>query len=147
MMQAEVDMMSGILCAEERDYNTAFSYFYEAYETYRVGGHRYTTRALKYMLLAKTMDNKTDDVFALLNSGIDNKYMTPDIEAMRRVASANKNRSLVEFEKCLEEYDEQLVRDKIIKHHIKDLYSLLFESNLKKLVEPYSEVQLDYISK
>lgn len=41
----------------------------------------------------------------------------------------------------------ELVGDKIIKHHIKDLYSLLFESNLKKLVEPYSEVQLEFISK
>lgn len=104
MMQAEVDMMSGILCAEERDYNTAFSYFYEAYETYRVAGHRYATRALKYMLLSKTMDNKTDDAFSLLNSGIDTKFITSEIEAMRMVATANKNRSLVEFEASLDKF-------------------------------------------
>ena len=49
------------------------------------------------MLLAKTMDNKTDEAFQLLNSGIDSKFITSEIEAMRMVATANKNRSLVEF--------------------------------------------------
>ena len=72
-------MMSGILCAEERDYSTSFSYFYESYETYRIAGHKTAVRALKYMLLAKTMEGKMDDVFSLLSSGINSKYLTKDI--------------------------------------------------------------------
>ena len=49
------------------------------------------------MLLAKTMDGKMDEVISILNSGINAKFMTRDIEAMQMVAKANKEKSLVEF--------------------------------------------------
>ncbi len=131
MMQAEVDMMSGILCAEERDYNTAYSYFYEAYETYRISGHRYCTRSLKYMLLAKTMDNKTEEVFSLLNSGIDAKYITREIEAMKVVATANKNRSLVEFQDSLKQFKAGRPAPSLLRARTRQDHSTSYQRSLQ----------------
>jgi 26S proteasome regulatory subunit N6 len=35
MLQAEIDMMSGLISVDEKDYATAYSYFYETFEGYR----------------------------------------------------------------------------------------------------------------
>ena len=50
-------MQAGILHAEEKDYKTAFSYFYETLEGYASLEDPRAISALKYMLLCKVMLN------------------------------------------------------------------------------------------
>lgn len=67
LLQAQLDLQSGIVNADDKDYKTAYSYFFEAFE----GLGQYDTkdpralRALKYMLLCKIMMSLVSDVCSI----------------------------------------------------------------------------------
>ncbi len=51
------------------------------------------------------------------------------------------------FEKCKEAFRVELTDNPVIKRHFNFLYNTLLEDNLKKIIEPYSEVQIDHVAK
>ncbi|KAK9477964.1 hypothetical protein V1514DRAFT_332473 [Lipomyces japonicus] len=146
LMQANLDMQSGILHADDKDYKTAFSYFVEALDGYSSQEDQRATAALKYMLLSKIMLNLTDDINLILNGKLAQKYAGRDIDAMKAVASAHANRSLKEFEQALETYKTELSSDKIIRSHFSALYDTLLEQNLVRVIEPFSTVEISHVA-
>ena len=59
-MQASIDSMSGILHCEEGDYDTAHSYFLEAFEQLdQLDDRKSSLPCLKYMMLCRTLDALT----------------------------------------------------------------------------------------
>lgn len=147
ILQAELDCQSGILNAEDKDYKTAFSYFYESFEGFNSQSDERAIVVLKYMLLTKIMLNLIDDVKTILNNKNVIKYQSKDIDAMKAIATAYSNRSLKEFENALLAYSAELKSDPIIKNHFNALYDNLLEQNLLKIIESYSVVELSHISK
>ncbi|RKO92793.1 hypothetical protein BDK51DRAFT_36147 [Blyttiomyces helicus] len=146
LMQAALDMQSGILHAEEKDYKTAFSYFYETLESYSSQDDSRAILALKYMLLCKIMLNLSEDVHAIINGKLALRYAGSDVEAMRAVASAHQNRALVEFEAALAKYNDELQNDPIIRSHLGALYDNLQEQNLLRIIEPFSRVEIAHVA-
>ena len=147
-LQAGLDMQSGMLHAEDRDFNTSYSYFIEAMEGYSsLDDGEKATAALQYMLLCKIMLNNVDDVNNLLGSKQAQKYASPRLEAMKAVARAHSNRSLEEYEKALSDYRYELGSDTFIRNHLRKLYDAMLEQNLIKVIEPFSRVELDHIAK
>lgn len=146
-LQAALDQQSGILhAAEERDFKTAYSYFYEAFEGYDSIDSPKAIIALKYMLLMKIMLNTADEVHAIISGKLALKYSGPEIEAMKSIATASHKRSLADFQKTLVTYKVQLKDDPIVSAHLKTLYDNLLEQNLCRIIEPFSKVQVQHIA-
>lgn len=123
-LQAQLDLQSGILHAEDKDYTTAYSYFFETFENMSSQDDPNALLALKYMLLCKVMLNmvrlaslsikavsnttaKPEDVTLLLSIKLATKYaQLRDVESMRAIARAHKNRNLADFEQALKDYQK-----------------------------------------
>lgn len=146
-MQAGLDLQSGILHAQEKDFKTAYSYFYEAFEGYdganlpvqAVGG-------LKYMLLSKIMLNEASDVSAVVSGKLALRYNGRDIDAMRAVANAYLHRSLAELHTALKDFAQELTADVAIVAHLDELQDSLLQQNLARIVEPFSCVEISHVA-
>ncbi len=145
-VQAGLDMQSGILHAEEGDYKTAFSYFYETFEGYNSLEDPRAEKALKYMLLCKVMLKQSEDVFSLISGKVALKYSSPAIEALKAIATANQNRSLGEFEEALKKYKDELGGDIVVRGHLASLYDGLLEANLARVIEPFEKVEIAHVA-
>ncbi|XP_025096617.1 26S proteasome non-ATPase regulatory subunit 11A-like [Pomacea canaliculata] len=146
-LQAALDMQSGVLhAADERDFKTAYSYFYEAFEGYDSIDSPKAVTALKYMLMCKIMLNLADEVHAIVSGKLALKYTGPEVEAMKSIAQASHKRSLADFQKTLSTYKNQLAEDPIVNAHLKTLYDNLLEQNLCRIIEPFSKVQVQHIA-
>lgn len=166
-LQASIDTMSGTIHTQEGDYNTAHSYFLEAFEQLdQLNAREQAVPCLKYMMLCRILDSlnkalklsakggvgaKSDrsevDISGMISGRQGVKYAGRDIEAMSAVASAASRRSLKEYEAVLNEYADELQNDLLIKHHLHLLQEQLLESNLIRIIEPYSCVEIEHIAK
>lgn len=144
--QGTIDLQSGILHAEEKDYKTAYSYFFEAFEAFNALEDPRAVFSLKYMLLCKIMVSQADDVAGIISSKAGLQYLGPDLDAMKAVADAHSKRSLKLFETALRDYKAQLEEDPIVHRHLSSLYDTLLEQNLCRLIEPYSKVEIAHIA-
>merc|ERR1712176_735638 len=68
-LQASIDTMSGTINTQEGDYNTAHSYFLEAFEQLdQINQEKQAIPCLKYMMLCKILDS-LNQVLALSAKG------------------------------------------------------------------------------
>lgn len=74
------------------------------------------------------------------------KYAGKDIEAMSAIANAASRRSLKEFESVTTMYPHELQEDLLIRHHLHILQEQLLESNLIRIIEPYSCVEISHVA-
>lgn len=146
-VQAEIDCLSGYIATEERDYSTGFSYFYEAFQGLtNLKDIIKAKQPLLYMIMCKILNKSNDDALSIINSKVCLAHQSPNIEAFKAIAIANKNKSVVEFEECIRKYQDVL-QDPLIKSHINYLYTQLLEDNIKKIIEPYSRVEIEHVAK
>ena len=145
-LQAQIDVNAGIIHAEEKDYKTAFSYFYEALENFDSINSPRGEDCVKYMLLTKIMMNNPDEVTSIINGKPGMRHQGAGLEAMRAIATAHQQRSLLEFETALSTHAAHLTADPIISNHLAALYDMLLQENICRIIEPYSVVETAHIA-
>merc|ERR1740120_133964 len=146
LLQADIDLWSGIISAREKDYRTSFSYFYEAFEAYNAGENDKAKTGMKYMLLSKIMQNRAAETSTIVNSKSGLKYASPEIDAMSAIATALQARALKQFEEVRAKYKQQIDEDPIIHFHLEDLNETLLEQNILRILEPFSHVEIAHVA-
>lgn len=145
-LQADLDAQSGALHAEERDFRTAYSYFYEAFEARAALGDARAPAALKHMLLSKIMAGESGDVPGLAASKAGMRFAGPGVDAMRAVAAAVGDASLAGLAAALEAHAAELAGDDVVARHLAALSDSLLAANLAKIVAPYSRVEVAHVA-
>lgn len=147
LLQARIDLWSGIVSSREKDFRTGFSYFYEGFEAFnQADSYQDAKTAMKYMLLTKIMMNLPHETGHIISSKNSLKYTGIEIDAMAAVAKAMEERSLKKFENVLAEYSAELSGDPIISYHLKDLNETLLEQNILRILEPFSRVEISHVA-
>jgi 26S proteasome regulatory subunit N6 len=146
-LQAEIDMHAGILSAQEKDFNLSYSYFYESFDVYNMlKRQQKALKAIQYMILSKIMSGSIDDVNNIVYGKQGQKYYGREIEALRGVEDAVRQKSVKLLKNCVDNYIDLFSKDTFMIHHLTDLQNELLEKNLIKIIQPYSVVEIEFVT-
>lgn len=147
LTQAALDMQSAILHAQDTDFKTAYSYFIEALDAFAAAKDPLGAQTLKYMLLCKIMMGSVDDIDGLVTGKLGQNYsLGRDVEAMKTVGEAYKQRSLKAFQAALHSHPTELGADPIVATHLNSLYDSLLQQNILRIIQPYSRIQVAHVA-
>jgi 26S proteasome regulatory subunit N6 len=149
VLQAQIDLMAGQLNCEEKDFTTAYSYFFEAFEAFDglKGGDDRALLTLKYMILSRIMNGAAQDVAQILSGKHGIKYSGESLNALKAISDAYKARSLEQFEEVRATFRNEFESNSLIHRNLEDLYETMLEQNLVRIIEPYSRVELSHVAK
>ncbi|KAF0266832.1 hypothetical protein FOG48_04017 [Hanseniaspora uvarum] len=170
LITAELDMLNGIIFCENKDYQTAYSYFYESFNSYyeeyikllnisndKTRSHNRIQQVklakiyeillslLKYMILCKIMANKVTEIESIytLQAYRDTFKETKELNFIKDIVKAYTDNSLLEFNKIL---SNSTIKDELILKHLNILYDMLLTNNLIKIIGPFDCIEIQHIS-
>lgn len=103
-------------------------------------------KCLQYMALSKILAGVPEDVNGLFSTKAGMKYIGVELDAIIAVSKAALAKSLDLFKSVITEHEAVLKGDHLISHHIDKLYEGMFESNLLKILSPYSAVEVAHVA-
>lgn len=153
-LQAKIDMHSGVLAAHEKDFDLSYSYFYESFDVYNLPQVKKPDEALKallYMIISKIMSNKLDEVNTVIYGKNQQKFLIDknnsiQIMALKEIEKCVREKNIKKLGEIVNQNKEVLLSDYFINHHLIILHDELLEKNLKKIILPYSVVEIKYIT-
>lgn len=147
-LQAQIDLLSGIYICDERNYSIASSYFIEALEGFTLDKmHVEACLSLRYLILSKIIARRWDEIGIVLKNKNTLRHLNDGIvKILFRVRDACGDRDLKSYSDILLKHSEELRSDPFICSHLQYLYDILLDSNIIKIIEPYSIVRIGFIA-
>jgi 26S proteasome regulatory subunit N6 len=99
------------------------------------------------MALCKVLAGLPEEVNSLFSAKNGMKYSGTELVAMSTIAKAAREKSLDAYKAAVLLHSATLTTDELISHHIDKLYDNMLESNLMKILAPYSAVQVSHVAK
>lgn len=158
-MQANMDLLNGIYLADERDYKTACSYIIEALEGFNLtnagkgkGKGKSEEAAGKavacarYLIMIKILQNKTEEAGALLEHKLVSRHREDEgVRMLEQINEAVADRNLRRCNDIIHRHLGVIEKDPFMINHLMHLCDNLIDSNIVKIIEPYSEINVQYI--
>eukprot|EP00879_Flechtneria_rotunda_P003357 GHRR01003585.1.p1 GENE.GHRR01003585.1~~GHRR01003585.1.p1 ORF type:complete len:436 (+),score=159.47 GHRR01003585.1:213-1520(+) len=118
--------------------------FFEAFKNYDEAGNMRRVQCLKYMVLANMLMESKVDPFDAQEA---KPYkQDPEVMAMTNLVAAYQANDIREFEKILQHNKRTIMDDPFIRQYVEDLLRKIRTQVLLKLIQPYTRVQLPFIS-
>eukprot|EP00271_Cylindrocystis_brebissonii_P007584 TRINITY_DN2114_c0_g1_i1.p1 TRINITY_DN2114_c0_g1~~TRINITY_DN2114_c0_g1_i1.p1 ORF type:complete len:449 (+),score=140.52 TRINITY_DN2114_c0_g1_i1:158-1504(+) len=131
-------------CADGQ-WEAASTAFFEAFKNYDEAGTQRRIQCLKYLVLANMLMESEVNPF----DGQEAKpYKNdPEILAMTNLVAAYQRNEILEFEKILKTNGRTIMDDPFIRNYIEDLLKKIRTQVLLKLIKPYTQIRIPFISK
>ncbi|KAM0677605.1 26S proteasome non-ATPase regulatory subunit 11 [Binucleata daphniae] len=147
-VQALIDSLTGMYICDERNYETSYGYFIEALDGYCLEKNSNSVKVARYLILSKIVGEKYNEVPNMIKKLEDKVHNISNdftINILYDVYKCCIERDLNGYNKILKEKRESL-KDEFVERHLDFLYERLLESNIKKIIEPYKNIKINYIA-
>lgn len=152
-LQAQIDMLSGMYICDEKNYETAYSYFLEALDGFVIEKSIFCITVVRYLILSKIIGmkyNEVDTLFKrLLEKIMKTKYNASTDDVIIILLDVNKcciERNINSYKALLQSQGHK-IRDTFIEKHLFLLYDRLLEENILKIIEPYNNIYIANIGR
>jgi len=145
-LQAKIDLQHSIYLSDEKEYKTAASFLMEALEGFSISKEEEkVVQCVRYLVLTKIMENRIEEIPAVLEHKlVKNLDVENDagVAMLKRISSAVKERNLRKCNEIIKENFDLISEDKFLLSHLVHLCDSLVDSNILKIIEPYSNISI-----
>jgi len=148
LLTAQIEMVSGTLSTLTKDYDKAYSYFFEAFEGFDAGGDRRAEACLTYMMLAKVVGGKHKEIHGIITSKSALKYDgSQGMKICQELAVCAKEKSVKDLAALQVKYREFIDSDRLMEKTLQSFHDSLLRENVITVLKPYSRVQMTHVAK
>lgn len=140
-VQAQIDLLTGMYVCDDCNYETGFSYFLESIDGFIIEKKPGSLKVLKYLILCKIMSEKNSEVNLLMKKFEEKVNTDEEVKVLIKINQCCVDRDLNEYKKIV-----GYITDDFLRMHLNFLYDRVLEENILKIIEPYININIKYVS-